>query len=86
VARYMHSVDQAVYRAVIVETYPAEDPLRPPTSHTSYAGPYASKGAASGAISRVRRLASRRYRNNPDRRPTVTGHVERAASWERVED
>ena len=80
-SRVMKGGQSAAYRAVIVTTY------LDGRAFTKYAGPYATKGAASAAITREQTRVAQWYYRPQDEQPTVTGHVETSSiTWTKVED
>jgi hypothetical protein len=87
-SRTMHGDQAQAFRAVIVVTIPESGPFRLPSTTTTYAGPYATKGAARAAITRELIDQNRRAHWRGDgNKPTVTGHVEMSSVvWTKVED
>jgi hypothetical protein len=87
-SRTMHGDQAQAFRAVIVTTVPESGPFRVPSTTTTYAGPYATKGAARAAITREQIDQDRRAHWRGDgNRPTVTGHVEASSiTWTRLAD
>lgn len=87
-ARHMRS-DDALFRAVIVETYPPNpdgwnEAQREGFTSTYHRGPYTSKGPATTAKTRAENEA-RDSRERWGRGPTVEAHVEQAEIvWSRV--
>jgi hypothetical protein len=87
-SRTMHGDQAQAFRAVIEVTVPESGPFRLPHTTTTYAGPYATAGAARAAITREQIDQARRAHWRGDgNEPTVTGHVEASSiTWTKLED
>ena len=86
-SRTMNGDQAQAFRAVIEVMTPEAGPFRQPSTVTTYAGPYATAGAARAAITREQIDQDRRaHWRGDDKRPTVTGHVEMSSiTWTKVE-
>lgn len=84
-ARHMTD-DSHTYRAVVTTKTVYEDG-RPDRNYTEIFGPYQTKGAAKGQITRESDRVIRYNRYHRGYTEVVSGHVEKSSTkWEKVED